>query len=81
MEKNWTHKSDKFDPRSEMFDLSFHAPTTLQKCNDFLKVQSHIARLAKQLKDEEASPLYVKLCGDARRVNSISPAVHEQDPQ
>ena len=83
MKKNWTDKTDKFDQRSEMFDLTFHALTTQQKCTAFLKVQSHIARLAKQLKDEEASPLDVKLCGDARRVTSplIISALQEPEPQ
>ena len=45
-----------------MFDLTFHF--------------SHIARLAKQSKDEEASPLDVKLCGDARRVTGFQTEEH-----
>jgi len=59
-----------------MFDLTFHAPTTQQKCTAFLKVQSHIARLAKQSKDEQASPLDVKLCGDARGVTRLKTEEH-----
>ena len=80
--------SYQLDPRSEMFDLTFHAPTTEQKCTAFLKaclkVQPQIACLAKQLKDEEASPLDVKLCSDARRVRQteehIISALQEPEP-